>query len=155
MAEEKPSLHIDSDWKKQAQEEKKRLAEQEAQRKTSTTGPAGVVSSGPAAATAPGAARAARGAGAREARQVPPASLQSLIQSIVTQALFYMGELAARGGEPILDLDMARHHIDTLGLLEEKTRGNLTPEESQVLDTALYEVRMRFVNLASQYAQLP
>jgi hypothetical protein len=46
---------------------------------------------------------------------------------------------------------MAKHQIDTLGLLEEKTANNLTPEEKRVLDSALYETRMRYVNVASQY----
>jgi len=157
MAEEqKPSLHVDTDWKKQAQEEKRRLAEQEAQQKASTTGPAGVVA-GAATGGAATEAKAApdRGRGRREQGGVPPASLSTLVQTIVTQALFCMGELAARGSEPVVNLDMAKHHIDTLAVIEEKTRNNLTPEEKAMLDAALYETRMRFVSIASQYAQLP
>jgi hypothetical protein len=154
MAEEqKPSLHIDTDWKKQAQEEKRRLAEQEAQRAATPAGPAGVVGSAGAAVAqkaAPG-----RGAGTREPGGIPPASLATLVQGIVTQALFYMGELATRGGEPIVNLDMAKHHVDTLALIEDKMRNNLTEDEKPMLDAALYEVRMRFINIASQYAQLP
>ena len=46
---------------------------------------------------------------------------------------------------------MAKHHIDTLAVLEEKTKNNLTPEEQRMLDGALYEARMRYVNVASQY----
>ena len=41
---------------------------------------------------------------------------------------------------------------DLLGVLEEKTRNNLTPDEQKLLDTALYETRMRYVQIASQYA---
>jgi len=74
-----------------------------------------------------------------------------MVQSIVTQALFYLGDLAVRGGEPVVNLDMAKHHIDTLAVLEEKTKNNLTPEEQRLLDGALYEARMRYVNVASQY----
>ncbi len=159
MAEEqKPSLHVDTDWKKQAQEEKKRLAEQEAQRRASAAGPAGVVSGTAAAvAAAPTAgAKAAPGrSGGRQAGEMPPASLGTLVQSIVTQALFYMGELAARGNEPIVNLDMARHHIDTLAVIAEKTKNNLSEDEKKMLDAALYETRMRFISIASQYAQLP
>ena len=43
---------------------------------------------------------------------------------------------------------MAKHHIDTLAVLEEKTSGNLTDEEKKLLDNALYEVRMRYVQVA-------
>lgn len=150
MAEEKPSLHIDSDWKKQAQEEKRKLAEQEQQRKATAAGPAGVVSG---AAAAPQRGEGGRAAGGQ--RELPPASLETLVQSTVTQVLFYLGELSTRGGEPVVNLDMARHHIDTLAVLEEKTKGNLTEDEKRALDAALYESRMRFINLASRYAELP
>jgi hypothetical protein len=75
-----------------------------------------------------------------------------MVQSMVTQVLYYLGELGARGGEPMLNLDMAKHNIDLLGVLEEKTRGNLTKEEQQLLDSALYEARMRYVAVASQFA---
>jgi hypothetical protein len=56
-----------------------------------------------------------------------------------------------RGGEPVVNLDMAKHQIDTLGVLEEKTANNLTPDEKRLLDAALYETRMRYVSVASQY----
>lgn len=131
MSEERPSLHVDTDWKKQAQEEKRRLAEQQKQAEQS------------AAATAQ--------AAERDREQVPPASFESLVNSILTQALFCLGDLVPRGGKPIVDLDMAKHHIDTLAVLEEKTANNLSPEEKRLLDTALYEARMRYVQVASQY----
>jgi hypothetical protein len=159
MAEEKPSLHIDTDWKKQAQEEKKKLAEQEEKRRA--TAPAagaavGVGAAGVGPAPGPGAGmgagpsagmRPGRGGG----REMPEASFATMVQSIVTQVLFYLGDLAPRGGEPQLNLDMAKHHIDTLGVLEEKTKGNLTEEEQRMLDAALYETRMRYVGVASQF----
>jgi hypothetical protein len=145
MAEEQPSIQIDTDWKKQAQEEKRRLAEQQ---KQETTPPPVGAAAASAAATAPGDPREAR---QRGARQMPQASFPTLVQSIVTQALFALGEIAIRGQAPSIDLDSAKHHIDTLGVLEEKTKNNLTPEEQKLLDTALYETRMRYVNVASQY----
>ena len=162
MAEEKLGLHVDTDWKKQAQEEKRKLAEQEEKRKTAATAPAGVVPSsagGASAAAAPGAAaaagRAAGGRGAAGQRELPPASFATLVQSILTQVLYYLGDLATRGGEPMINLDMAKHNIDTLSVMEEKTRGNLSDEEKRLLDAALYEARMRYVALASRYAELP
>jgi hypothetical protein len=82
---------------------------------------------------------------------MPEASFAALVQSVVTQALFYLGDLAVRGGEPVVNLDMAKHHIDILGILEQKTANNLTEDERRLLDSALYETRMRYVNVASQY----
>ena len=148
MAEEQASsLHIDSDWKKQAQEEKKRLTDEAAKRAAPPPPPAAAPAGPPGTAPAPSAGRAA-GKGRRE---LPPATFSTLVQSIVTQILYYLGDLSTGGQEPMVNLDMAKHQIDILGVLEEKTKGNLTPEEQQMLDAALYEVRMRYVNVASQY----
>jgi hypothetical protein len=147
MADEQPSLHIDTDWKKQAQEEKRRLAEQEQKKAAAAAAPK------PAPAEPTGMPRAGGGPGGRE-RALPPASFTTLVQSIVTQILFYLGELSARGTEPSLNLDMAKHNIDMLGVLEEKTKGNLTEEEQRLLDGALYESRMRYVSIAQQIAMV-
>ncbi|MCC6423870.1 MAG: DUF1844 domain-containing protein [Phycisphaerales bacterium] len=144
MAEEEnqPSLHIDTDWKKQAQEEKRKLAEQE---------------SAKAAAAAPPDAKAAPAGqksstrDSRGQREVPPASFGSLVQSILMQVLFHLGDIPNRGGEPVVNMDMAKHQIDTLVVLEEKCRGNLSADEQRLIDTALYEARMRFVAVAQQY----
>ena len=144
MADEKVSLHVDADWKKQAHEEKRRLAEQAAAKAKETAAPLGT--SAGSIAGAPDAR-----SGARSRAQMPPASFSTLVQSILTQALFYLGDLTTRGAEPTVNLDMAKHQIDLLGILEDKTRGNLTPDEQRVLDTVLYEARMRYVSVASQY----
>src|SRR5690606_16617575 len=148
MAEDRPSLSIDTDWKKQAQEEKRRLAEEAKKREEQAAeGIAGRI--GPAGAAPAG--DAAPASGRAQPRELPPASFATLVQSIVTQVLFYLGDLSPRGGEPTVNLDMAKHNVDILGMLEEKTRGNLTDEEKKLLDAALYEVRMRYVSVASQY----
>ena len=150
MADELPSLSIDTDWKKQAQEEKKRLAEEQQKKAAAAAAPQPAaapmmpgVGPGPAAPTGRG--------GQRGRRELPPASFSTLVQSIVTQVLFYLGDLSPQGGEPMLNLDMAKHQIDLLSMLEEKTANNLAPEERQMFDAALYEARMRYVNVASQY----
>lgn len=153
MAEEQPSLHIDTDWKKQAQEEKRRLAEQE---KAKAEQPKPPVAPPPFAGAVPGASAGAsaqsRPAGGRPGqRELPPPSFAALVQSIVTQILFYLGDLSPRGSEPQINLDMAKHQIDILGILEEKTKSNLTDDEKHLLDAALYETRMRYVSVASQY----
>jgi hypothetical protein len=159
MAEEKPGLHIDLDWKKQAQEEKKRLEEEEKKRaderaaaSAAPAAPAGVVPAGPVGAStaAPMSGTSGRARGPRGLRELPPAGIPSLAQSLVTQTLYYLGDSAARTGDETSNMDMAKHLIDTMGVLEEKTQGRLTPEEQQVLDTALYEARMRFIAVAGQ-----
>lgn len=131
-------LQIDDDWKKQAQEEKRKLAEK--------TTPASSVATTSAAAAKPQA-----GAGANPARETPVASFPTLVRSIMTQALLYLGELSVRGGESMLNLDMAKYQIDLLAVLEEKSKGNLSPDEQKLLDLTLYDLRSRFVNTASQY----
>jgi hypothetical protein len=85
-------------------------------------------------------------------RTLPEASFATLVNSLVTQILLYLGDLTPRGVEPQVNLDMAKFNIDLLGVLEEKTKGNLTPEEQKLLDNALYEARMRYVSVASAYA---
>jgi hypothetical protein len=155
MAEQQPSLHVDTDWKKQAQEEKRKLAEQEAKKAAapSAASAAGGGGGGGAAPAAPGAGAPPRTASGRE-RDLPQASFAGLVQSLMTQVLFYLGELAPRGGEPQINLDMAKYNIDMLGMLEDKTRGNLSDEERKLLDTALYETRMRYMNIASRFATI-
>jgi hypothetical protein len=170
MAEEQPSLHIDTDWKKQAQEEKKRLAEREQREREQRAqqqpaAPAGIIAPGlgptggtpmtggavapggvPEAAAAGAAGRAARGG----QRELPPASFGTLVQSLLTQTLLYLGELATQAG-PMLNLDMAKRQIDLLTILDEKTQNNLSDEERFTLDAALHEARTRFVSVASQF----
>jgi len=137
MSDSRPTIQIDSDWKRQAQEEKQRLAEEE--RKKSAASSSTAVGRTGGSSESP-----------RSRRELPPASFETLVQSIATQVAYYLGELAPSGGEPTVSLDMARHHIDTLAVLEAKTKGNLTADEQRLLDTTLYELRMRFVSLAQQ-----
>ena len=146
MAEEKPSLHIDLDWKKQAQEEKKRLEEEAKKRAEAASAkppmPAAAVAS---AATAP----AASGRATRGRREIAPASIATLTQSLVAQATVYLSNMEGRGDEA-QSMDMAKHLIDTLHVLETKTQGNLTADEQKFLDLAQYELRMRYISVATQ-----
>jgi len=67
------------------------------------------------------------------------------LSSLSMQAMMALGELPVPGTDQCHEeLDQARYLIDTLGMLQEKTRGNLTAEESQVLENALYELRLRY-----------
>jgi len=135
MAEDGPKIHIDSDWKAQAQAEKQKLAEKSK------------------AAAKPGAPGGGSGGGAQGG--LPPASFETLISTMVTQALFAMGAIPdPRTGQRIQHLDLARHHIDMLTVLDEKTRGNLSEEETNLLSGALYELRTRYIQLSSAARQV-
>lgn len=67
---------------------------------------------------------------------LPPASLEFLVFSLRAEA-------EVRMSEP--DLALARHSIDMLAILQDKTRGNLTPDEKWLLENTLTELRLRFV----------
>ena len=77
-------------------------------------------------------------------------SFATLVLSLSTQALMCLGEIPEMPGqEPQQDLAAARNVIDLLGVLDEKTRGNLTEDEHALLERILYDLRMRFVQLSS------
>ena len=113
---------IDEDWKTQVQAEKERLEqERQPQQATETEG---------------------------SAAKMPPASFGMLISTLATEVMVGLGQLPPPGSqEPAVDLEQAKYLIDTLGMLEEKTRGNLTPEESQALTTILHQLRLAFVHV--------
>ncbi|MGF1632230.1 MAG: DUF1844 domain-containing protein [Phycisphaerae bacterium] len=146
-------LHIDSDWKKQAQEEKRRLAEQAEKDRAARAKQAPRPPAGPSAGQPQQAASQQPGQPAAGERQTPAPSFSGLVQTLTTQAFYYLGELAPAGAQPTVNLDMAKHNIDLLSILEDKTRGNLTEDEQRTLDVTLYEARMRFVAVAQRYIQ--
>jgi hypothetical protein len=67
--------------------------------------------------------------------------------------IFQLGGNTQPGQQPKVDLMGARQSIDMLAILAEKTRGNLTPAESQLLDNALFEVRMGFLEVTQALAR--
>lgn len=82
----------------------------------------------------------------------PPASFDMLVASLVMQAQVAMGMLPIPGQEnekPEINLPWAKHAIDLLGVLEEKTKGNLSLEEQRLLGNSLTELRFRYLG-ASQ-----
>ena len=80
-------------------------------------------------------------------RAAPRVDFSMLAQSIAFSALHYLGLMteSESGRTPERDLPLARHNIEILEVLEEKTRGNLSPEEAKLIASLLYEVRMHFV----------
>ena len=86
---------------------------------------------------------------------LPPADFQALVGTMVTQALMYMGAFPdPETGRAVVSLEHARFHIDLLGVLDAKCKGNLTPEESGDLSQTLNELRHRFVEIVQAVAQM-
>lgn len=82
--------------------------------------------------------------------QLPPAGFIELLNLVVMQALGALGMLMGPGGQRIPPQpELAKYFIDLLQVIEDKTRGNLTPDEKKLLDQALYDLRMRYVEIAS------
>ena len=77
---------------------------------------------------------------------MPEVTFTHFIMSLNTSALFHLGEIAdPASGAVQQDLTLAMHTIDTLSLLQEKTKGNLTDEEANMLSKFLYDLKMRYV----------
>jgi hypothetical protein len=129
--EEQPKkIIVDEDWKHEAQRDKEVLAAKEAQEKQ----------------------EAPEGEGPQRGGPLPEGNLGALVSMLTTQTLFALGFLQLKGDqeerEP--DLDLARYNIELLTTLEEKTKGNLTAEEQQLLKNTLSELRMGYVSVANQ-----
>jgi hypothetical protein len=77
---------------------------------------------------------------------LPPVDFHTFVLSLGSSALLHLGELEAPGTEGVQkDLALAKHTIDVLAMLEEKTRGNLSPAEEKLISSLLYDLRLRYV----------
>ena len=123
----KSELHIDADWKNQAQVEKEKLAEKvgDVAVKPPAREPADAPSSMPSVAP----------------------NFELIVEQFAAQALMAMGALPQPGGAKKMDIGLARFFIDSLAVLEEKTKGNLTAGEQRSLLSALTDLRMTYVNV--------
>lgn len=123
----KSKLIIDEDWKSQVQAEKEALDRQ--------------LHDEPHAQAKPSAA------------PLPPATLAVLLTTLATQSLVALGQIPHPvSGKPEVHLDEAKHFIDTLEMLETKTAGNRTVEETQLLDNLLHELRLGYVEMQKHAA---
>jgi hypothetical protein len=82
-------------------------------------------------------------------------SFERFLASLYMTAMMQLGLMVEQGGEPHVDLIGARQTIDTLGMLGEKTKGNLTPKEQAFIQNALYELRMAYVEVTNALAHPP
>ncbi len=113
-----PKIIVDDDWKSKVQQEKEQLREQ---MESMATGQHGQP-------------------------EMPPASMPILVTTLATQALANLGQIPDPvDDKPVVRKALAKHFIDTLAMLEEKTAGNLTTEESDLLSETLHQLRMVFV----------
>jgi hypothetical protein len=82
----------------------------------------------------------------------PNINFSSFVLSLAATAAVHFGDRLEPGASTVgpVDLVAAGQMIDILGLLEEKTRGNLTADERDLLETVLYELRLRFVEAQAQ-----
>jgi Domain of unknown function (DUF1844) len=82
-------------------------------------------------------------------------TFERFLASLYMSAMLQLGLMHEEGGQPRLDLIGARQTIDTLSLLSEKTKGNLTATEENFLHNALYELRMAYVEVTNALTRLP
>ncbi|MCC6509492.1 MAG: DUF1844 domain-containing protein [Pirellulaceae bacterium] len=155
--EEKPKLIIDEDWKTQVQRERETLLKQspgsgEMASSESDTGDSELSQTdNDATAHTPASSESTESRSDEDdLPPPPPASFPFLVSMLGTQALAAMGQLGNEHGAPPPRLDYAKHYIDLLGLLEEKTKGNLTTEEYDLLADWLHQLRMGFISMSKR-----
>ena len=84
----------------------------------------------------------------------PPAmTFEQIVQSIYMSTIMQLGGATPEGQQPRVDLMGARQSIDMLSILSDKTKGNLTPAEAQMMDNALFELRMGFLEVTQALAR--
>ncbi len=121
--EQEPQKKIDLGWKEQARREKERLAEELDKQPEESEGPQDA-----------------------ELGDMPEADFGHFVSGLAVQVMMFLGQVEnPMVGKRILDLPAAKYNIDVLGILAEKTKGNLTPEEDQALTGMLSELRLRYV----------
>ena len=124
---QEPKIHIDSDWKSQAQAEKDKLKEMDAASE----------------------AKSSQGRG-----ELPPAEFKTLVGTLASNAVMSLGGMQhPETGQMMVDIEGAKLYIDLLDVLEEKTKGNLDDEEAQYLQQIAHELRTRFVEFSRAVAE--
>ncbi len=129
---------IDSDWKEQVRQEKEKLKDGPEAEAPSQTDKEQVEEHQPAEEPSP------------EGGQFPPADFTLLISMLATQAFSAMGHIPDPAtGQAARHPEVAKHMIDLLAVLEEKTKGNLDPQENAALESVLHQLRMAYVAVGS------
>lgn len=138
--EDKPKIIVDEDWKTQVQAEKEALDKAESGEAEGGK-PDDEAVSASASESAPGDAE-------QPMPPPPPASLAQVLTIFATQATMSLQEAAhPETKDAASHLAYAKHFIDTLAVLEEKTKGNVSAEEASMLENMLHELRMAYVSM--------
>lgn len=82
-------------------------------------------------------------------------TFERFMASLYMTAMLQMGLMRQQGEQPRVDIIGARQTIDTLSMISEKTKGNLTPVEENFLQNSLYELRMAYVEVTNALARPP
>jgi hypothetical protein len=82
-------------------------------------------------------------------------TFERFMASLYMTAMLQLGLMHEQGGTPHIDLIGARQTVDTIDMLAEKTKGNLTPKEKAFLENCLYELRMAYVEVTNALAHTP
>ncbi len=82
-------------------------------------------------------------------------NFEKFVASLYMSTLMQLGMAAPEGGQPQVDLMGARQTIDIIGMLQEKTKGNLTPKEEDMLQNVLYELRMAYLEVTNLITKAP
>lgn len=143
---EEPKLIIDEDWKTQVQREKDELEQKKSASAEADDSEAAMPSSSVDNAASGDASPEAKSEDSADIPPPPPASFSFLLTSLATQAVASMGQLPGEEGESFpVNLGYAKHFIDLIGVIEEKTQGNLSAEEERAVKDTLHQLRMMFV----------
>lgn len=139
MPDEPPKIIVDSDWKSQAQAEKEKLTQKSA--------PASKGAATPSPGAQPGSAGGPEGDGG-------PATFDDIVRMLAMQALTFLGEVPDPvSGQRIFAPEYARRYIDMLSVLEQKTKGNLDPDEGEALTAVAADLRMAYVEMTKAVAK--
>jgi hypothetical protein len=90
------------------------------------------------------------GAQSASDQHLPSLDFSTFVLSIIGSAYVHLGDAPNPDGQPERNLALARQDIDLLGILQEKTKGNLTGEEERLLEHALYDLRMRYIEVSKE-----
>jgi hypothetical protein len=145
----KPELEIksDADWKQRVKAEAAQLDAERAEQQTETAETVAAAPDG----SAPDSDSTSHAASAADVdlAEIPPADFTMLVSMFSTQAMVALGVIPnPADGKAEANFPLARHFIDLLGILQEKTRRNLTGHESQLLEQSLHELRLAYVELS-------
>ncbi|XXT17668.1 DUF1844 domain-containing protein [Sorangium sp. So ce269] len=82
--------------------------------------------------------------------ELPTLDFSTFVLSIIGSAYVHLGDAPSPEGDEERNLVLAHQDIDLLTLLQEKTKGNLTGDEERLLETALYDLRMRYLEVSKR-----